>query len=244
MTPQIIRTRLQSMASEQTREALKRTLPEEVAVWGVKMESVRTLAKEIVKAGQWKEIIHTLHPVYLEEKQLLGLCIAYPKMTFEERLPYLRQYIAAIDCWSVCDVFIGALKLDVAKNKENYRRFILPLFTSENEYEVRFAYVMERYYFIKERDLQDVFAHLDQFQHTGYYASMGAAWTLAMCYRKYPHETIEYLRRSKMDDKTFNMALLKIRESLHITAEERRLIKSFRKRNTNENGTLSGGTHH
>ena len=85
-------------------------------------------------------------------------------------------------------------------------------------------------YFIETDYLEKIFIILDNFKHDGYYAKMGAAWLLSMCYVKYPKETEIYLKKSKLDDWTYNKGIQKTCESLRIDKATKQRLKIMKRK--------------
>ena len=50
---------------------------------------------------------------------------------------------------------------------------------------------------------------------------MAVAWTLQVCYVKFPEKTSRLLENNGMDDFTHNKAIQKIRESYQVSREEK-----------------------
>ena len=107
--------------------------------------------------------------------------------------------------------------------------FLKPYLKSSKEFEVRFALVLLLFHFVEEEYLSYIFEVLDNFSHTGYYAQMGAAWLLSVCYIKFPNQTMSYLKRSKLDIQTYNKGIQKILESKTLNEELRFQLKSMKK---------------
>ncbi len=59
---------------------------------------------------------------------------------------------------------------------------------------------------------------------------MAVAWTISICYIKFPKQTMEYLKNNTLDNFTYNKALQKITESLRIDKETKTIIKSMKRK--------------
>lgn len=84
--------------------------------------------------------------------------------------------------------------------------------------------------FIDEEHIDALLALLDGVRHEGYYARMGVAWALSVCYVKFPGRTTDALRRSSLDTWTYNKALQKIVESYRVAPEAKAAIRAMKRR--------------
>ena len=74
-----------------------------------------------------------------------------------------------------------------------------------------------------------MFKSFDLIKHEGYYVKMGVAWTISICFVKFPIETMEYLKNNNLDKFTFNKSLQKITESFRVDSETKKIIKLMKK---------------
>ena len=177
---------------------------------GVRMPFLKHMAKGILKNNQ-DETYLLNEPVYLEEALLQALIIGF-KTQKNFDFKKVKAFVSKINNWAVCDTFCTYLKGIRLSPKEGMD-FILGYLNSSKEFEVRFALVVLLFHFSTEKYLPFIFKVLDDFSHQAYYASMGAAWLLSICFIKYPEQTLVYLNESKLDVQTFNRAIQKICES-------------------------------
>ena len=59
---------------------------------------------------------------------------------------------------------------------------------------------------------------------------MACAWALSICYIKFPTKTLAYLKKSKLDNLTFNKGIQKICESLRVDKESKNKLKALKRR--------------
>ncbi len=221
-----LREQLLEMAEPAYRDFTMPLMPGVEHVIGIRIPKLRLMAREIAK-GDWRSYLAASEDLYFEERLLQGLVIGYAKCDPEEKLRHVARFVPKIDNWAVCDCFCWRLK---AAEREPMWRFIQPYFRSEREYELRFAVVMGLGNFVDAEHLDALLAHLDACRHEGYYARMGVAWALSVCYVKFPERTEEYLRRSALDDWTYNKALRKIIESYRVSADDKTKIRAMKRR--------------
>lgn len=198
-------------------------------VLGVRLPKLRKIANEIYKSSDWQKFLIQNKFEYMEEIILQGMVIGLIKQNPEEILKYIKNFIPKIDNWAVCDSFCNSLKF-TKQNKKLVWDFIQPYFTSENEYDKRFGYVMLLEYFITDDYLDEVLKLIDKFKDERYYAQMAVSWALSICFIKYPQKTLEYLRISRLDDWTFNKSISKICESLRVDKDTKTMLKCLKRR--------------
>ena len=225
---QTIRERIFDRAEEEYKKFQSGLIPGEDRMLGVRLPHLRELAKEIAKED-WRGYLKTAENEYHEEVMLQGLVIGYAKAEPEELLGYTAEFIPKITNWALCDSFCTGLKLS-KKNPKLVWDFIQPYLNSTKEFDIRFAVIMMLAHFINEEYIDEVLANLDAIHHEGYYVKMGVAWTISVCYVKYPEKTMAYLDNCRLDDFTFNKSLQKIIESYRVDQESKAIIRSMKRK--------------
>ncbi|MDD3054060.1 MAG: DNA alkylation repair protein, partial [Endomicrobiaceae bacterium] len=127
-----------------------------------------------------------------------------------------------------CDIFCGELKITV-KNEDIIWNFIQKYLKSKKEFELRFAIVIILGYYLTDEYILKVFPIFDRIKHDGYYVKMAVAWAISNAFIKYPKETMQYLKKSSLDDWTYNKALQKITESFRVDKKTKEIIRSMKR---------------
>lgn len=197
-------------------------------ILGVRLLNLRKIAKTIIKSD-WETYLKNALDDSFEEVMLQGMVIGYLKEEPEKILHYASCFIPKIDNWSVCDSFCSGLKL-AKTHPEEVWDFLKPYLSSKEEYKQRFGIVMLLLYFTEEKYREAAFEVLGNMNSSFYYVRMAAAWAVSVYYIKYPKETIEFLKKGKLDDFTYQKALQKITESKKIKPEAREMIREMKKR--------------
>lgn len=223
-----IKTKILNEAEKDYKKFSASLIPNIDNVLGVRIPALRQLAKEIYK-DSGTDYLNYDNTEYMEEVMLQGMIIGLMKEKPEDILKEVEKFIPKINNWAVCDIFCGGLKF-TNKNKELVWEFIQKYLNSEKEYDKRFGLVMILGYFTDDEYIDKVLNILDNFSHEGYYARMGAAWTLSICYVKQPEKTFEYLKKSKLDKWTFNKGIQKICESLRVDKNTKEILKSLKRK--------------
>lgn len=196
--------------------------------YGVRMPHLRRMAKEIA-AGEWRNFLENCPVDFHEERVLKGLVIAAAPCTAEERMTYIRAFVPLIDNWAVCDPFCAALR-EADKQQELYWELACSYLDSREEYALRFAAVLMLEHFLNDTYIDRVLDIYEAMQHDGYYLKMAVAWGLSIAYIHYPEKTMEVFRRGRLDDFTHNKALQKCRESLRVSAEEKAMLQTLKRK--------------
>ena len=193
-------------------------------VLGIRLPVLRSIAKEIA-AGDWRAYLAEAEDFYFEERMLQGLVIGYAPCDAEERLAWTARFVPKIDNWSVCDSFCRRLN---PGEREPMWRFVQPYFRSPEEFGVRFAVVTSLVNFADEEHLEALLARLEEVRHEAYYARMGVAWAVSVCFAKFPERTAAWLADCALDDWTYGRSLRKIVESDRVDVSAKRAVRAMR----------------
>lgn len=223
-----IRKQLEEHAEKEYQKFSASLIPNINNVLGVRLPILRKFSKEIVKSSDLRAFLEINEFKYMEEYALKGMVIGLLKLPINEVLMHIKEFVPTIDNWSVCDSFCNSLKI-TNENLSNVWEFLQPYFSSKNEYELRFAYVMLLNYYLIDDYIEKIFFIVDKFKDERYYAKMAVAWLVSICFIKYPKETKEYLKKSKLDDWTFNKSIQKICESLKVDKKTKQSLKQLKR---------------
>lgn len=106
-----IRNRLLELSDEKYGDFNKKLCPDtEREMLGIRVPVLRKFAKEIVKENNWEKFVKNDKVKYFEEVLLQGLIIGYSKITFKEKLEYIKIFVPRIDSWAISDTFVPTLK--------------------------------------------------------------------------------------------------------------------------------------
>ncbi len=220
-----LREQLLGMADTAYRDFQQSLLPGIDRIIGIRLPLLRQIARETAR-GDWRSYLEEAEGLYYEERMLQGLVIGYAKCPPEEKLRYVERFIPKIDNWAVCDCSCWRLR---PAEREPMWSFIQPYFRSGDEFGVRFATVMATANFIDEEHIDALLERLGEIRHTGYYARMGVAWAVSVCFVKCPRQTRPWLRSSPLDDWTHNKALQKIVESYRVSDTDKAQVRTWKR---------------
>ena len=212
-----------SECNEEYKRFSSSLLPDTKNILGVRLPKLRKFAKEIYKNHNWNKFLN-LKPKYFEETMLQGMVIGLA----ENPIDHIDDFIKKIDNWSICDSFCSGLKFATSNQQQSWD-FIQKYLRSKNEFELRFTYVMLLNYFINDNYIDKVFEITDNYQKNEYYANLAVAWTLSICFTKYPLKTFQFLKITKLDNWTYNKTIQKICESNKVDKNIKEKIKKLKR---------------
>ena len=173
-----------------------------------------------------------------EETVVWGYLINLERCSLDERLAMLAHYVPVMDNWAVCDSYCAHAKWMARADKQSLWEFLQRWFSSEREFEVRFAVVAAMCYFLDEEWIVPLFSCIDSLDFAKikseyrtikgkpkvvqegtvqgaepYYVRMGIAWLLATALAKFPYETRAFVRSSHLPADVVRLYVRKARES-------------------------------
>lgn len=216
---------LLGMADPAYRDFNARIIPGAGEMLGIRIPRLRELARQIARDDNWREFVARSDCRWFEERMLQGMVIGTVRCPIDEKLDLVARFVPRIDNWAVCDCFCWRLR---PAEREPMWRFIQPYFRSEAEYDVRFAVVMATANFIDEEHLEALLRHFEAFRHEAYYARMGVAWAVSVCFVKFPERMHRWLEEAcPLDDWTFNKSIQKITESLRVGPDDKNFVRAL-----------------
>ena len=182
--------------------------------------------KEIAKNNKLNYDYLKEEHIYLEEYLLHALILGYLK-DFNQLIDNLSTFVYKIDNWALCDTLCASLKI-TKKYKNEMLNFISKF--NLDGYKKRFYLIMLKCYYVDEYYINLIFDELDKIKSDEYYVNMASAWLLSECYIKYPNETYEYMKKSKLNDFAFNKGISKIHDSFRVNDEFKLKAKALRRK--------------
>lgn len=219
----LARQKLASNCDPAFREFVKPFIRTPLKIVGVRIPILHNIAKEIARTDAEGYLKERPDQAF-EETVLRGLVIAYAKSDNTWRLNALKAFIPRVQDWAACDVVCAALK-PLRKEREAFLAFLEPYLYSKSEFEVRFAVVSLMDHFLTPEYIGTVFAKIKKVNDAPYYVMMGKAWLIATALRKFPRETVEFLKKAKLSEETKKAALRKIRDSRAVMPEVKRICE-------------------
>ena len=194
------------------------------SVIGVRTPELKSIAKDILKDGNYKGFLEELPHRYFEENQLQAFIISGIK-DLNECMEELERFLPYVDNWATCDQMSPKI---FKKHKDALLSHIKEWIRSEKTYTVRFAVGM-----LMEHFLDDAFdpcypAMVAEIRSEEYYVNMMIAWYFATALAKQYESILPYIEQKRLDDWTHNKAIQKSVESRRITEEQKIYLKSLK----------------
>lgn len=198
-------------------------------ILGIKIPTLRKIAKKLVKKYDYLELLNNINNDYYECVMLKGLIIGNIKISFEERIKLINEFLPLIDNWAICDIFISELKF-IKEDPQLFLEYLSPFKKEKNEYYLRFYIVSLLDYYINDKYIDYVLENMLKIKSDYYYVKMAISWCLSICLVKYFDKTIKFLNvnKEKIDKWTYNKALQKAIESFRINNEDKKTLKSMK----------------
>ena len=168
------------------------------SVIGVRTPELRSMAKDIMKGGDYKDFLEELPHRYFEENQLQAFIISGIK-DLNECMEELEKFLPYADNWATCDQMSPKI---FKKHKDVLLTHIKEWLESDKTYTVRFGVKMLMDHFLDE-DFDPV------------YPEMVAS-------------ILPFIEEKRLDDWTHNKAIQKSLESRRITEEQKLYLKSLK----------------
>lgn len=227
-TAEAVRVRLEALAEPEYAQFSASLLPGVENILGVRLPALRQTAKEIVRAD-WRTFLKEARDDSFEEIMVQGMVIGAADAELSEKIELVCRFVPKISNWSVCDSFCTGLKIKTTEERKVFMQIIRRYAFSEKTYDIRFAAVMLLMYYTDADEIESSLELLRQMRPNGYYAKMGVAWAVSVCFVKFPEKTMRFLKENSLDDETFAKALRKITESDRVDPEKKKTIRAMMK---------------
>ena len=202
-------------------------VPGERRMRGVRLPVLRELARGIAR-GDWRAYLSEAADDTFEEIMLQGFVTGLARMPFEEQMERMAAYVRKVDNWSLCDSPATGFRF-VRKHREEAWRLLQPYLRAGGEFDQRFGWVMSLAHFVTDDFVDRVLEACRSVRPSGFYARMGKAWAVSVCFAKYPARTRPLLSGGWLDDGTQNRAIQKIVDSFRVAGEDKAYVRTLRR---------------
>lgn len=197
-------------------------------ILGIRLPELRKIAKIIAK-NDWQTFLNKHEEKFMEDTMLKGMVISYLNEDFNTTMALVKNFVPKINNWAVCDTFCIGLKF-FKKNKVKSFEFLAPYLNSKDEYQLRFAVVVLLSQFVCDDCINEILEILFNLKTDYYYANMGIAWAISVCYVKYPDLTFKYLQDNNLNKFCQNKTISKIIESYRVPKEDKARLKLLKRK--------------
>lgn len=194
------------------------------SVIGVRTPELKSIAKDILKDGNYKGFLEELPHRYFEENQLHAFIISGIK-DLNECMEDLETFLPYVDNWATCDQMSPKI---LKKHKDLLLTHIIEWIDSEKKYTVRFGVGMLMEHFLDD-DFDPLYPEMvAKLRSEEYYVNMMIAWYFATALAKQYESILPFIEEKRLDDWTHNKAIQKSLESRRITEEQKLYLKSLK----------------
>ena len=208
------------------------------SVIGVRTPELRKLAKQLVRprtsktaadcktAADVEAFLKDLPHEYFDENQLHAFIVSEDK-DYERCMADVEEFLPYLDNWATCDQMSPKV---FKKNKDGLLLHVRKWLKSDRTYTVRFAIGMLMEHFLDD-DFDPEYPKLvAKVKSDEYYVNMMIAWYFATALAKQHDAVIPYLEEQKLDVWTHNKTIQKARESYRITPEQKKYLKTLKRK--------------
>ena len=194
------------------------------SVIGVRTPELKSIAKDILKDGNYKGFLEELPHRYFEENQLHAFIISGIK-DLNECMEDLETFLPYVDNWATCDQMSPKI---FKKHKDLLLTHIIEWIDSEKKYTVRFGVGMLMEHFLDD-DFDPLYPEMvARLRSEEYCVNMMIAWYFATALAKQYESILPFIEEKRLDDWTHNKAIQKSLESRRITEEQKLYLKSLK----------------
>jgi len=202
----------------------EKNIPTKQKILGVRLPILKKTARKISLNNPFEFIKADKNNIY-ELIMLEGLTLSYTKTSFINLLPYIENFLIKVDNWAQTDYVINNFK-SISETRKQHLKIILKWLNKNGIFFKRAALVSLIYYYTDKNYLKIIFDISLSIKSEDYYVYTANAWLLTECLTKYPLKTIEFLKDSGLDEKTYKKTMQKIRESKKIHEKYKKILFS------------------
>ncbi|MBQ9032890.1 MAG: DNA alkylation repair protein [Parasporobacterium sp.] len=226
MEKTVLYNRLKELQDLKYRDMQKKIIPtvNPESIIGVRTPELKTIAKEMLRSGEYAEFLNELPHGYFEENQLHAFIISGMK-DYDRCMDELEIFLPYVDNWATCDQMSPKV---FKKYREELLAHIKKWISSEKTYTVRFGVGMLMEHFLDD-DYDPKYPEMVAgLRSEEYYVNMMIAWYFATALAKQYGSVLPYIEEKRLANWTHNKAIQKSVESSRITEEQKRYLKSLK----------------
>lgn len=191
---------------------------------GVRTPILRSIAKDMIKDGSYKEFINDL-PHYYYEENTLHSCILSLYKDLDELLIELDKFLPYIDNWATCDLLRPkAFEKDHDRILDKVKEWI----HTKDVYTVRFGIVTLLSFYLDDYfsdEINDIVLNINSSE---YYINMAIAWYFSYALIKQYDRTINIFKEKRLNKWIHNKSIQKAIESYRIDKDKKNYLRSLK----------------
>lgn len=191
---------------------------------GVRTPILRSIAKDMIKDGSYKEFINDL-PHYYYEENTLHSCILSLYKDLDELLIELDKFLPYIDNWATCDLLRPkAFEKDHDRILDKVKEWI----HTKDVYSIRFGVVTLLSFYLDDYfsdEINDIVLNINSSE---YYINMAIAWYFSYALIKQYDRTINIFKEKRLNKWIHNKSIQKAIESYRIDKDKKNYLRSLK----------------
>ena len=191
---------------------------------GVRIPVLRKFAKEFSKECEAERFLADLPHKYYEEDNLHAFLIE-TLGDFDVALKYTEEFLAYIDNWATCDMFMPKV---FKKNKERILPYALRWIECDHTYTVRYGIGVLMKLFLDEDFKEEYMDVVCSVKSEEYYINMMIAWYFATALAFRFESAVKYLEGRKLDVWVHNKTIQKAVESYRVSEDKKEYLKTLK----------------
>ncbi len=191
---------------------------------GVRTPVLRSMAKEMIKDGSYKEFIKEL-PHYYYEENTLHSCILSLYKDLDELLIELDSFLPYIDNWATCDLLRPKA---FEKDQERILDKVKEWTHTKDVYSIRFGIVTLLSFYLDDYFIDEINDIVLDIKSNDYYINMAIAWYFSYALIKQYDRTIDIFKEKRMDKWLHNKSIQKALESYRIDEVKKNYLRSLK----------------
>ena len=191
---------------------------------GVRTPTLRSIAKDMIKDGSYKEFIKEL-PHYYYEENTLHSCILSLYKDLDELLVELDIFLPYIDNWATCDLLKSKA---FEKDQNRILDIVKEWIHTKDVYSVRFGIVTLLSFYLDDYfsdEINDIVLNINSSE---YYINMAIAWYFSYALIKQYDRTIDIFKEKRLNKWIHNKSIQKAIESYRVDNDKKNYLRSLK----------------
>ena len=211
------------MAEEEYKEFSSKLMPtvEKSKIIGIRTPILRKYAKSL---NEYEDFLNELPHEYFEENNLHAFLIER-EQNFDKCIEKINIFLPYVDNWATCDSMRPkVLKKEPEKLLKHIKRWLI----SKDVYAVRYGINLLMTFYLDDNFDGKYLEMVSAVKSDQYYINMMRAWYFATALAKQYEHTLPYIENKKLDVWTHNKTIQKAIESLRITDQQKKYLKTLK----------------
>ena len=211
------------MAEEEYKEFSSKLMPtvEKSKIIGIRTPILRKYAKSL---NEYEDFLNELPHEYFEENNLHAFLIER-EQNFDKCIEKLNIFLPYVDNWATCDSMRPKV---LKKEPEKLLKHIKKWLISKDVYAVRYGINLLMTFYLDDNFDGKYLEMVSAVKSDQYYINMMRAWYFATALAKQYEHTLPYIENKKLDVWTHNKTIQKAIESLRITDQQKKYLKTLK----------------